>query len=139
MDKHDLLNSIQTNYQEDYLILGIDEAGRGPVLGPMVYACAFWAKEHNDTFKKEFKFADSKTLNEDQRENIFKSVENKKNLLDFKVKVLHAKELSNRMLKRDRESLNVISMKAAFDLIYSCLMEGMNIKEVRRFYNKGIC
>ena len=129
--QNEKLSSIKTNFQEDYIILGIDEAGRGPVLGPMVYACAVWAKENNDLLKKEFKFADSKTLNEKTRDSIYNSIEFKKNLLDYKVKVLNANDLSNRMLKRNRESLNIISMEASFDLVGSCLMQQMNIKEVK--------
>jgi ribonuclease H2 subunit A len=34
------------------------------------------------------------------------------------------------MLKRNRESLNVISMYASFELIYSCLKNKVNLKEV---------
>ena len=78
----DKLNKITTNYQEDPIVLGIDEAGRGPVLGPMVYACAYWASENTELLKKEYKFADSKTLKEEQRERIFKAIEKKKNLLE---------------------------------------------------------
>lgn len=54
--------------------MGIDEAGRGPVLGPMVYGCAFWPAQpenYSKEMKAKFKFADSKQLTEQQRDKIF--------------------------------------------------------------------
>lgn len=61
----------QTNFQEEHIVLGIDEAGRGPVLGPMVYACCYWSMDKEKEILKNYKFADSKTLKEEIREKIF--------------------------------------------------------------------
>mmetsp|Transcript_1094 Transcript_1094/g.2014 ORF Transcript_1094/g.2014 Transcript_1094/m.2014 type:complete len:117 (+) Transcript_1094:14-364(+) len=81
--------------------IGIDEAGRGPVLGPMVYGCAFWPyidDEHSMKLKKEYGFQDSKKLNETQRDKIFKLIEkNRFKELGYFVTVLSAQELSTKM------------------------------------------
>jgi len=68
------LEKLETNFQKDHIILGIDEAGRGPVLGSMIYACCYWKKENEDTIKKHIKFADSKALSGEKREEIFESM-----------------------------------------------------------------
>jgi len=34
-------------------VMGIDEAGRGPVLGPMVYSAAFWAADSDEEMSKQ--------------------------------------------------------------------------------------
>ncbi len=65
------LENLTTDFENDLIVLGIDEAGRGPVLGPMVYACCFWKKENEEIIKKALKFADSKTLTDAKRQNIF--------------------------------------------------------------------
>lgn len=50
-------------------ILGVDEAGRGPVLGAMVYGIAF-CPVSKQSFLKDLGCADSKQLTEDQRDEV---------------------------------------------------------------------
>lgn len=83
-------------------ILGIDEAGRGPVLGPMVYAIAYYPQKLESTLAK-MKFADSKQLTEGVRENLFEAFQGSRD--DFKnigyaIKILSPNMISNCMLRR---------------------------------------
>ncbi|MEW5692322.1 MAG: ribonuclease HII [Candidatus Hydrogenedentota bacterium] len=52
------------------IFVGIDEAGRGPVLGPMVVA-AVWVEPCNIAKLKLFKIKDSKKLTKKQREYLY--------------------------------------------------------------------
>ena len=52
------------SFAEEECEVGIDEAGRGPVLGPMVFGCCFWPKRVSKDMRKRFGFADSKQLTE---------------------------------------------------------------------------
>ena len=51
--------------------IGIDEAGRGPVLGPLVYGCFWWPVGYADEMKKKYGLKDSKQTTEQERELIF--------------------------------------------------------------------
>src|ERR1043165_5794739 len=54
-------------------VLGIDEAGRGPVLGPMCFGVAYCAiSKYEELFDEEYK--DSKKLNEKKRELLLQRI-----------------------------------------------------------------
>lgn len=55
-------------------MLGIDEAGRGPVLGSMTYGAAYWSCADNETVSA-MGFDDSKALTPVQREGLFERID----------------------------------------------------------------
>ena len=106
--------------------LGIDEAGRGPVLGPMVYGAYFCPVADKEL--KNFGYADSKQLSETQRDTLFQKVRASGH--GWKTIVLHADELSHKMLRKSRYNLNLISHDAAIDLVRFALDSGVDVQEV---------
>ena len=108
--------------------MGIDEAGRGPVLGPMVYACAYCPVGYLETLRKQA-YADSKTLSEEERETLFETMKQDENLA-WKVDVIGAKELSGKMLRAEKCNLNTISHQSAMELVQKALDEGFHIQEL---------
>lgn len=121
---------IITDFSKEEIILGIDEAGRGPVMGPMIYACAYWSNKNNDNICKYFKFDDSKKLKTETREKIYDEILKYPNLIRFEIIEISPKELSTKMLQRKKTSLNQISHNAAGSLISAAKSKGANIKAV---------
>ncbi|EER05412.1 ribonuclease hi large subunit, putative [Perkinsus marinus ATCC 50983] len=116
-----------------YYQLGIDEAGRGPVFGPMVYGAAISDIRKSDALGK-MGFNDSKQLTEAKRSELFEDIHNEAlkddGVLGFAVHVLTAHEISTKMLRRNKVNLNRISHETAIGLIEHALSEGINVKEV---------
>nr|XP_023647612.1 ribonuclease H2 subunit A [Paramormyrops kingsleyae] len=109
--------------------LGIDEAGRGPVLGPMVYGICFCPIKKKDDLKA-LKVADSKTLTEAERENLFSKIDEAKDFVGWALQILSPNTISNSMLQRVKYNLNALSHDAAIGLVQYALDCGVQLKEV---------
>ncbi|KAL5733703.1 hypothetical protein ACOSQ2_033395 [Xanthoceras sorbifolium] len=109
-------------------IMGIDEAGRGPVLGPMVYGCLYCASSYQKTLST-LKFADSKTLKEEKREELFEDLKTNESI-GWAVDVIDPRELSAKMLNKNKINLNEISHDSAIGLITRVLNMGVLLTEV---------
>eukprot|EP00866_Antonospora_locustae_P000032 jgi/Antlo1/32/762 len=91
------------------VVVGIDEAGRGPVLGYMVYG-ALVACEGCPELAC---FSDSKTMSAHSREAQFETIEAG---MSFAYKAIHPQQLTERMMCYG-ENLNIISFKTVFDIL----------------------
>ncbi|KAI5383737.1 hypothetical protein KIW84_070916 [Lathyrus oleraceus] len=109
-------------------IMGIDEAGRGPVLGPMVYGCLYCPLSYKKTLAT-LSFADSKTLKEEKREELFEALKGNDSI-GWVVDVIDPKELSTKMLKKNKINLNEISHDSAMGLVDRVLKIGVLLTEV---------
>ncbi|XP_030208732.1 ribonuclease H2 subunit A [Gadus morhua] len=109
--------------------LGIDEAGRGPVLGPMVYGICFCPVSRKEQLK-DLKVADSKTLTEAERENLFQNISDAKDFVGWALQILSPNTISTSMLQRSKYNLNALSHDAAIGLVQFALDSGVQLKEV---------
>ena len=73
--------------REKPCVLGIDEAGRGPVLGPMVYGIAFCPVDWNAELK-ELGVDDSKALKEEEREKLLQKLVGCKETVGYAIHIL---------------------------------------------------
>ncbi|KAJ8723336.1 hypothetical protein PYW08_003248 [Mythimna loreyi] len=113
-------------------MLGVDEAGRGPVLGPMVYGVAYCPVNQTKVLQ-DLGCADSKALTEEKRDDIFTKMltqEDSLNNIGWVAEVISPNYISNSMYRRAKHSLNEVSMNSAIALIKKAAESGANITEV---------
>ncbi len=89
---------------------GLDEAGRGPVIGPMVMAIV----ESTDGTMSELGARDSKVLSASSRERLYEKIE--KEAVSVNFKIITAADLNREMATK---TLNVIEEQCAVSLIGS--------------------
>jgi len=112
-------------------VLGIDEAGRGPVLGPMVYGIAYCPIDRNDDLKS-LGVDDSKVLKESEREALFDKLleDSAAEYVGWAIHVLSPRYISKSMYKRYKYNLNAMSHDTAIGLIHKAIAGGVRVAEV---------
>ena len=110
-------------------VMGIDEAGRGPVMGPMVY-CGFVCSVDHEPMLRNTGFTDSKALTPAKREQLLKKAEHDRKCAWF-VRVLSPARLSRDMLRMNKVNLNVISHCTACALVRAALSTGLHVTKLR--------
>lgn len=109
--------------------MGIDEAGRGPVCGPMNYGIAYGPI--NEAAKlKSMGFADSKQLSEAQRDNLWETIKKNDDFLGWIISALSPQDISMSMLGKSNYNLNAMSHDTAIHLIRRVLALGVQLTEV---------
>ena len=88
------------NDGKEYM-MGIDEAGRGPTLGPMVYGSAFCAVDDEKKLRA-MGFNDSKQLTEAKRDSLWGELQSC-GFIGWRIRVLDAKEIAEGMLRRHQK------------------------------------
>eukprot|EP01041_Mallomonas_annulata_P012284 gene12284-25837_t len=106
------------------IVIGIDEAGRGPVLGSLIYCAAFWPVSENESIIK-LGFDDSKVLSEATRDSIFERISAHPSI-GWVIEELDAKTISKEMLRIKPVSLNALSYNAVVRMLETIRDAGDN-------------
>uniref|UniRef100_A0A8C4L8X6 Ribonuclease n=1 Tax=Equus asinus TaxID=9793 RepID=A0A8C4L8X6_EQUAS len=109
--------------------LGVDEAGRGPVLGPMVYAICYCPLSRLADLEA-LKVADSKTLSESERDRLFARMKEDGDFVGWALDVLSPNLISTSMLGRVKYNLNSLSHDTAAGLVQYALDQGVKVAQV---------
>lgn len=116
-------------------VLGVDEAGRGPVLGPMVYGVAYCPVTYTDEQISSHGFMDSKVLDHRTRTDLLSRMCNHEDELyksiGWTVRVMSARDISAGMLKpKAPYNLNAQAHDTTIQLIRDVLSLGVNVRKI---------
>lgn len=117
-------------------VLGVDEAGRGPVIGPMVYGAFYLPIElHRSLLADTHHFDDSKVLTPAVRARLMKSVctpgSDLHSMCGWAIKSLSARDIGAGMLKNGGSyNLNAQAMDATVEIIKGVIDSGVNVIEI---------
>lgn len=105
----------ETNFYNEKvkLIVGVDEAGRGPLCGPVVAACCILPKDY-----KNEHINDSKKLTEKRREEAYKEII--ENAIDYGIGIVEAEEIDEiNILEATKKAMKmaISSLKSDYDLV----------------------
>lgn len=116
--------------------LGVDEAGRGPVLGPMVYGLFYLPLPLSDPLlRKTHHFDDSKVLTPAVRSSLMEKLctpgTDLHTQCGWAVDVMSARDIGANMMKpAGTYNLNAQAMDATIALIQGVYKKGVNVKEI---------
>jgi ribonuclease H2 subunit A len=128
--------SVEASIPGTECALGVDEAGRGPVLGPMVYGLFYLPLPLSDPLlRKTHHFDDSKVLTPTVRSNLMEKLCTPNTDLytqcGWAVDVMSARDISANMMKpAGMYNLNAQAMDATIALIQGVYDRGVNVKEI---------
>lgn len=118
------------NFEENYytekvnFIVGVDEAGRGPLCGPVVAACCILPRDY-----KNEHINDSKKLSEKKRGIAYKEII--ENALDYGIGIVDAKRIDEiNIYEATKEAMHIAisKLKISYDLILTDAMKLQNEK-----------
>ncbi|OIR58169.1 MAG: ribonuclease HII [Amphiamblys sp. WSBS2006] len=97
-------------------VVGVDESGRGPVFGPLVY-CGFFCDEgkYNEVLR-EMGVKDSKKVSESKRKEIHTKLLDEPGV-GWVVSCFSSRELSEAMFHHEKENVNLLSYKIVGSII----------------------
>jgi ribonuclease H2 subunit A len=138
-DSYSYMSPIPQMLRDDLSIecvLGVDEAGRGPVLGPMVYGLYYLPLSmHRSLLADTHHFDDSKVLSPAVRSSLMQKICTPSTDLyqssGWATRVMSAKDISSAQLRPTATyNLNAQAMDATIDLIHAVFALGVNLKEI---------